>query len=213
MNLKIANYWLTQIEQVILQFKDQHMQNQEREVKIINLVQSFCQYSTTHRSDALARREEGYYTGFSREHTILREIFSELDTADMVNIQIQDFVSLLEICRIKREKSRQLEAVLPIQKMIKLNQQTLIEDNLLVSFFKLMEETDISSFFSRDDLIFNQFNRPRLVAYYREISQFQRQIKVGIVHEIYVNTNHPEEYTGYIPKLCLKQLRSILLNT
>lgn len=57
-------------------------------------------------------------------------------------------------------------------------------------------------------MILNRFNRPKLITCFKEIPKFQRQIKLGIVHEIYVNTDHPEKYTGYIPNVCSEKLKS-----
>lgn len=143
-DMKTANYWLIQIEQIFLQLQNQCKQHRKREATIIDLVQSLCLYSTINRSNALAQREEGFYTGSSREQQALREIFSKIDSADMVNVRIQDFVSLLEICKVKTEKSRRLEAELTIQKMVILNQQNLIEDSQLLSVFKSLEATNIA---------------------------------------------------------------------
>lgn len=92
--------------------------------------------------------------------------------------------------------------------MVTLNQQNLIEDNQLAAFFKNLEATYITSFFEKEELILNKFNRPRLITCFKKIPRFQRQIKLGIVHEIYVNTDHPEEYTGYIPNVCSGRLQS-----
>lgn len=106
------------------------------------------------------------------------------------------------------EKARQLDAELTIQRMVTLNQQNLIEDSQLVAFFKNLEAIDISFFFEKEELILNKFNRLRLIICFKEIPRFQKQIKLGIVHEIYVNTDRPEEYTGYIPNICSERLRS-----
>lgn len=127
---------------------------------------------------------------------------------DMVSVQIQDFCNLLELCRIKNEKQRQLYTELTIQKMITLNQQNLIEDGQLVAFFRNLEVTDITAMFNKSDIILNKFQKPRLITCFNEIPLFQRYIKLGIVHEIYVNTNHLEEFVGHIPQICSDRLRT-----
>lgn len=75
-------------------------------------------------------------------------------------------------------------------------------DSQLVSFFKNIEATDIFSYFNKEELILNQYKRPRLQACYNEIPSYQRQLILGICHEVYINTRHPEEYKGFIPNLC-----------
>lgn len=92
----------------------------------------------------------------------------------------------------------QLDAEITLQRMIILNQRNLLDDSQLVSFFKTLEATDISQYFQTEDIILNRYNHPKLIAHFKQIPRFQRQIKLGIVHEIYVNTNHPKEYTFQI---------------
>lgn len=53
---------------------------------------------------------------------MLKAIFKDLNTADLVSVQIYDFVKLTELCQVKTEKSKQLDAELTIQRMVTLNQ-------------------------------------------------------------------------------------------
>lgn len=119
-----------------------------------------------------------------------------------MSIRIPDFLEIIKLYNIQNEKMKQLEAETTIQHMITLNQQNLLEDSQLVGFFRNLEVTDISSYFEKEELILNKFKRPRLMARFNEIPSYQRQIRHGIVHEICVNTNHPEEYTEFIPDIC-----------
>lgn len=59
---------------------------------------SLCQYSTASRSEALSQKEESFYTGSSKDQQTLKKIFEEFDTADLVSIQIHNFITLLELC-------------------------------------------------------------------------------------------------------------------
>lgn len=45
------------------------------------------------------------------------------------------------------------------------------------------------------------------MACFHEIPSYQRQIRLEIVYEVYVNTNHPEEYTGFIPDICSSRVK------
>lgn len=191
-----------------MQAKNQFKQYKEREAKIFEIVHNLCQYSTTSRFEALSKRESSYYTGTSQDQQSLEQNFEELDIADLVSVQIQDFINLLEICQIKLEKQRQLDAEMTIQRMITLNQRNLLDDSQLVSFFRTLEAIDISQYFQTADIILKRYNRPRLIACFKQIARFQRQIKLGIVHEIYVNIDHLEEYAGYIQNICSERIKA-----
>lgn len=54
----------------------------------------------------------------------------------------------------------------------------------------------------------NRNNHPRLIARFRQIPYLQKQIKMGLVHEIFVNTDHSEEYLGFIPNPCSDRIKA-----
>lgn len=121
-NLKSANYWLTQIEQEIIITQQQQQKNDQLFVQIKDSVNTLCQYSTTLKSEALIQSEKTSYQGTSTEQQKLKAIIKEVNNSDIANVQIAEFVKLLEICQITTAKSRQLEAEVTIQRMITLNQ-------------------------------------------------------------------------------------------
>lgn len=59
-DMRASNYWLTQIEQLILQMQEQLQKMQEQKTKEEKLVKNICQYSSTTRSEALIRKEQDY---------------------------------------------------------------------------------------------------------------------------------------------------------
>lgn len=126
----------------MLQAKQQLQQSKEREAQISDLVHFLCQYSTTARSDSLFVQEARYFPGTSVEQQSRRKIYDELELADLVSVQLQDFVNLLDLCQIKTEK-RQMDAEITLQKMIMLNQRNLLDDSHMLSFFKSLETSNI----------------------------------------------------------------------
>lgn len=72
-----------------------------------------------------------------------------------------------------------------VQHIINLNQHNLLENSQLVAFFKNLEKVDISSYFAKEELIHNKFDRPWLIDCFKEIPKYQKQLKLGIVHEVY----------------------------
>lgn len=206
-DLRASNYWLTQIEQVILSHLHKNQELVKQQTMTENLVKGLCQYSITTRSEALNKRKEALFTETSKDQQKLREIFSNLHTSDMVSIWIPEFLELDKLYHIQTENTKQLDAKVTVQHMITLNQHNLLEDTQLVSFFKNLEDLDISSYFAKEELILNKFKRPRLLTCFKEIPKYQRHLHLGIIHEIYVNTDHPEEYKRYILGICSNKLR------
>lgn len=102
---------------------------------------------------------------------------------------------------VQDDHVKQLEAEMTVQHMITLNQQNLLEDSRLVAIFRNLEATDISTYFQKEELILNWNERSRLITCFEEIPKYRRQIRLGIVHEIYINTKQPEEYRGFIPEM------------
>lgn len=128
----------------MLQAKQQLRHDTEREAQMSNLTQSLCQYSTTTQSETLFSQKASFFSGTSSEQQSLKKIFEELDLADLVSIQVQDFIPLLELCQINTEKKRQLKAEITFQQMITLNQRNLLDDSQLLAFFKTLESSDIT---------------------------------------------------------------------
>lgn len=56
----------------------------------------------------------------------------------------------------------------------------------------------------------NRNNHPRLITYFKQIPHYQQQINIGLVHEIFVNIDHPEEYLGFIPNLCSDWIKAYI---
>lgn len=45
------------------------------------------------------------------------------------------------------------------------------------------------------------------MACFGEIPRYLKLLRLGIVRKVYVNTSHPEEYKGYIPKIYSNKLQ------
>lgn len=145
------------------------MQIQHKKTKAI--IKSLCQYSTNTRSEiTLSIRENELFKCSTKDQITLRNIFSNLETSDMVSVRIPDFLELLKVYKVRDDRTKQLEVEMTIQQMVTLNQQNLLEDSQLVAFFKNIESTDILAQFKKEDLVLDtKYKRPRILACFREI--------------------------------------------
>lgn len=117
-----------------------------------------------------------------------------MELSDLVSLPIQEFYLLLNQCQVNTEKVRQLEAELTVHKMINLNQQQMIRDIQLTNFFKQLEVTDVIALLQANFFIWNKNKSPRIITCYQYIKGCKKSISMGLVHEIFININHPEEY-------------------
>lgn len=145
------------------------MQIQHKKTKAI--IKSLCQYSTNTRSEiTLSIRENELFKCSTKDQITLRNIFSNLETSDMVSVRIPDFLELLKVYKVRDDRTKQLEVEMTVQQMVILNQQNLLEDSQLVAFFKNIESTDILAQFKKEDLVLDtKYKRPRILACFREI--------------------------------------------
>lgn len=97
-----------------------------------------------------------------------------MDTADLESVRIFDFLELLKVYKIQNDRVKLFDAEVTVQHMITLNQQNLLEDSQLMTFFKNLEAMDITSYFEKEEMILNKYNRPRLLACFNEIPHYQR---------------------------------------
>lgn len=89
-----------------------------------------------------------------------------------------------------------------------LNQRNLLDDSHMLSFFKSLETSNIFQYFQTADIIQTRNSHLRLITCFKQIPNFFQQIKVGIVYEIFVNTDHPEEYTRFITNICSERIKA-----
>lgn len=203
-----SKYWLTQIENMVLSMVTHYNQEKEKVQKISKLVHELCKYSTTTQSSALTQRMRDWFLGASQDQQQLRSTIQDMDLSDLVSLPIQEFCSLLEVCQVKTEKSRLLEAELTVQRMINLNQQLLIGIDQLRDFFKQLEATDIISLPQTHDLIWNKNKFRRIIFCYQDIRSCAKAISMGLVHEILVKSSHPEEYEDILPPICVQRIKA-----
>lgn len=145
------------------------MQIQHKTTKAI--IKSLGQYSTNTRLEiTLSIRENELFKCSTKDQITLRNIFSNLETSDMVSIRIPDFLEFLKVYKVRDDRTKQLEVEMTVQQMVTLNHQNLLEDSQLVAFFKNIESTNILAQFKKEDLVLDtKYKRPRILACFREI--------------------------------------------
>jgi hypothetical protein len=201
-DMRASNYWLTQIEKEYISIKQANIKIKKKEDEAKTLLGKVLDFSSTSRSSALDMREAQLLSNGSTEHRGIKEVFEHLHTSDLINLRIQDFLELTKFFEIKNDKTREYEAELTVQTMISLYQQNLVDEDRLLLFFKRLEDIEITTLFENEEVILNESKRPRVVACFQEIQKYKKHIRKGIVHEVYLNTNHPEEFEDCIPDIC-----------
>jgi hypothetical protein len=205
-DMRSSNYWLTQIEKHYICLKQANIKRETKAKEGKELLAKLIEFSSTSKSHALELREAQLMSNESTEKKSIKEVFMELETSDLVNLRIQDFLDLTNFFEIKSDKTRELEAEMTVHNMINLYQQNLIDEERFLLFFKRLEDTDISSLFENEEIILNENKRPRLVACFQEVQKYKPHIRKGIVHEVYINTSHPEEFEGCLPDICKQKV-------
>ncbi|KAG0453878.1 hypothetical protein HPP92_025182 [Vanilla planifolia] len=92
--------------------------------------------------------------------------------------------------------------------MLELYQTNILDEEKLLQFFKQLEETNIINLFLNQEILYLSTESPRIIACYEEIPKYRQHLRRGIVHKVFLNTKHPEDYTGYISELCKNYLES-----
>ncbi|KAJ6847906.1 hypothetical protein M6B38_116590 [Iris pallida] len=135
-NTKMANFWLSQLER-------SHTSLKHKLGEAHQLVSRLVSFSSTSRSDMLNAKERELFSGTetsSKEQRKLKSIFSRLQTADLVNLRIEDFLKLVKTLEIQADGVKELESKAEVQEMTNLYRQHLIDDNRLLAFFQKLEE-------------------------------------------------------------------------
>lgn len=73
----------------------------------------------------------------------------------------------------------------------------------MTNFFKQLEVTYVIALLQANDLIWNKNKSPRIITSYQDIKSCKKSIFMGLVHEIFINTNHLEEYEDILSQYAL----------
>lgn len=143
-NTKAANYWLwlSRLEKSHTSLKQENSILGEKLQEAHQLVSRLVSFSSTSRSDMLNAKEKDLFPETSSEEDgrNLKSMFSQLQTADLVNLRIEDFLELVKTLGVQADGVKELESKAMVQEMTSLYQQHLIDGNRLLAFFQQLED-------------------------------------------------------------------------